>query len=92
MRPTLKANGILVSTSKTSELRDPTDFDDKCKRKGDLTATALFDDGQTILDVGIHHPTIDSSINTLSVPRPNGRILGLRSESTEPGCCGGSRP
>ena len=58
--------GILVSTSKTSELRDPTDFDDKCKRKGDLTATALFDDGQTILDVGIHHPTIDSSINTLS--------------------------
>ena len=66
MRPTLKANGILVSTSKTSELRDPTDFDDKCKRKGDLTATALFDDGQTILDVGIHHPTIDSSINTLS--------------------------
>ena len=37
-----------------------------CKRKGDLTATALFDDGQTILDVGIHHPTIDSSINTLS--------------------------
>ena len=66
LRPTLKANGILVSTSKTSELRDPTDFDDKCKRKGDLTATALFDDGHTILDVGIHHPTIDSSINTLS--------------------------
>ena len=31
-------------------MRDPTDFDDKRKRKGDLAAAALFDDGQTILD------------------------------------------
>ena len=26
----------------------------------------MFDEGKTILDIGITHPTIDSSINTLS--------------------------
>ena len=47
----------------------PTDFNDKTqksRRKGDLTVTGLFDEGKTILDIGITHPTIDSSINTLS--------------------------
>jgi hypothetical protein len=66
LRPTLKANGIHVSNSKTSELRKPGDFNDKCRRKGDLTATGLFHPGKDILDVGITHPTIDSSINHLS--------------------------
>ena len=66
LRRMLKANGIHVSNSKTSELRDPTDFNDKSRRKGDLTVTGLFDEGKTILDIGITHPTIDSSINTLS--------------------------
>ena len=47
-------------------VRDPTDFNDKSRRKGDLTVTGLFDEGKTILDIGITHPTIDSSINTLS--------------------------
>ena len=49
-----------------SELRKPGDFNDKCRRKGDLTATGLFHPGKDILDVGITHPTIDSSINHLS--------------------------
>ena len=66
LRPMLKANGIHVSNSKTSELRDPTDFNDKSRRKGDLTVTGLFDEGKTILDIGITHPTIDSSISSLS--------------------------
>ena len=85
----LKANGIHVSNSKTSELRDPTDFNDKSRRKGDLTVTGLFDEGKTILDIGITHPTIDSSIpcrvrNVLLAPTatPTTRTAGLRTSST----------
>ena len=66
LRPTLASNGIHVSNSKTSELRREDDPFDHSRRKGDLTATGLFDDGATILDVGITHPTIDSSISSLS--------------------------
>ena len=51
---------------KTSELRRPDDPFDASRRKGDLTATGLFDSGATILDVGITHPTIDSSVSSLS--------------------------
>ena len=39
---------------------------DNDRRKGDLTTYGLFDDGATVLDVGITHPTIDSSISSLS--------------------------
>ena len=46
--------------------RRANDPDDKSKRKGDLTTYGLFDDGATVLDVGITHPTIDSSISSLS--------------------------
>ena len=55
-----------VSTSKTSELRREDDPFDHSRRKGDLTATGLFGDGADILDVGVTHPTIDSSISSLS--------------------------
>ena len=66
MGTTLASNGIHVSNSKTSELRREDDPFDHSRRKGDLTATGLFDDGATILDVGITHPTIDSSVSSLS--------------------------
>ena len=66
LRPTLAANNIHVSSSKTSELRREDDPFDHSRRKGDLTVTGLFDDGATILDVGITHPTIDSNISSLS--------------------------
>ena len=42
------------------------DPDDRDQRKGDLTTYGLFDDGATVLDVGITHPTIDSSVSSLS--------------------------
>ena len=45
MRPIIKAAGILVNTSKVSELRRIDDNDDKSMRKGDLTATGLYHDG-----------------------------------------------
>ena len=46
---------------------DPNDND---RRKGDLTTYGLFDDGATVLDVGITHPTIDSSISSWVKPGP----------------------
>ena len=66
LRPTLTSNNVHVSKSKTSELRRPDDPFDASRHKGDLTATGLFDSGATILDVGITHPTIDSSVSSLS--------------------------
>ena len=66
MRPLIKEAGIHVETSKVRELRRVDDPNDNSKRKGDLTATGLFHDGQTVLDVGITHPTIDTYINNSS--------------------------
>ena len=72
LRPTLKDNDVAVSTSKVHELRDPSDPFDNSKRKGDLTAFKLYHDGQTVLDVGITHPTIDTYINNRSSEAPRG--------------------
>ena len=61
LRPTLKSNKFHVSNSTTREFRrvdDPLDHD---RRKGDLTTYGLFDDGATVLDVGITHPRCCSS-------------------------------
>ena len=66
LRPTLKTNGFLVSSSKTSELRKPGDANDFSRKKGDLSTIGLFHEAKDILDIGITHPTIDSSLNTLS--------------------------
>ena len=59
-------NKFYVSNSTTSEFRRADDPNDNDRRKGDLTTYGLFDDGATVLDVGITHPTIDSSISSLS--------------------------
>ena len=77
LRTTLTTNDIYVSTSKVSELRDPNNEDDDSRRKGDLTATSLFHDGQTILDVGITHPTIDTYINNSSSGAARGTAANI---------------
>ena len=69
--------GIHVNTSKVSELRRIDDNDDKSMRKGDLTATGLYHDGKTILDVGITHPTIDTYINNSSSEAPRGSAANI---------------
>ena len=66
LRPILTSNEFYVSNSTTSEFRRVGDPNDNDRRKGDLTTYGLFDDGATVLDVGITHPTIDSSISSLS--------------------------
>jgi len=52
------------------ELRRPNDINDKSQRKGDLTIEG--NEGKTVLDVGITHPTIDTYINTQSSEAPRG--------------------
>ena len=71
LRRALQANNIGVSTSTTSELRQPGEWG---KRKGDLTAIDLFSEGKTILDIGITHPTIDTYINQSSSDAPLGEL------------------
>ena len=67
------------SGGKTPDLgyRRIDDNDDKSMRKGDLTATGLYHDGKTILDVGITHPTIDTYINNSSSEAPRGYAANI---------------
>jgi len=77
LRPLIKEAGIHVETSKVRELRRVDDPNDNSKRKGDLTATGLFHDGQTVLDVGITHPTIDTYINNSSSGAARGSAANI---------------
>ena len=66
-----------MATSKVAELRRVGDNFDKSKRKGDLTATNLYHEGETVLDIGITHPTIDTYINNSSSEAPRGSAANI---------------
>ena len=80
LRRSLKANGIGVSTSTTSELRRPGEWS---KRKGDLTTIGLFSGGKTVLDIGITHPTIDTYINQSSSEATRGSAANIYAKAKD---------